>query len=146
MLALFMASEVIVEEASDALDPNALLAKLPIDACGAIVSFIGITRGIDDGKQVYRLEFDAWQSKLNPTLRRLGEEAIEKFGIEHAALSHRTGSVGPAEPIVAIHVSSKHRKEAFEACSWLIDELKAQAPIWKKEVREDGEEWKAGLG
>ncbi|MBI19315.1 MAG: hypothetical protein CMB73_01920 [Euryarchaeota archaeon] len=141
-----MSNRVIVEEAPDVLDPNALLAKLPTDTCGAIVSFIGITRGIDNGKQVYSLEFDAWQSKLNPTLQRLGEEAIEKFGIEYAALAHRTGSVGPAEPIVAIHVSSKHRKEAFQACSWLIDELKAQAPIWKKEVREDGEEWKAGLG
>lgn len=141
-----MSNRVIVEEAPDVLDPNALLAKLPTDTCGAIVSFIGITRGIDKGKQVYSLEFDAWQSKLNPTLQRLGEEAIEKFGIEYAALAHRTGSVGPAEPIVAIHVSSKHRKEAFQACSWLIDELKAQAPIWKKEVREDGEEWKAGLG
>ena len=141
-----MSNRVIVEEAPDVLDPNALLAKLPTDTCGAIVSFIGITRGIDNSKQVYSLEFDAWQSKLNPTLQRLGEEAIEKFGIEYAALAHRTGSVGPAEPIVAIHVSSKHRKEAFQACSWLIDELKAQAPIWKKEVREDGEEWKAGLG
>ena len=141
-----MSNRVIVQEALDVLDPNALLAKLPTDTCGAIVSFIGITRGIDNGKQVYSLEFDAWQSKLNPTLQRLGEEAIEKFGIEYAALAHRTGSVGPAEPIVAIHVSSKHRKEAFQACSWLIDELKAQAPIWKKEVREDGEEWKAGLG
>lgn len=141
-----MSNRVIVEEAPDVLDPNALLAKLPTDTCGAIVSFIGITRGIDNGKQVYSLEFDAWQSKLNPTLQRLGEEAIEKFGIEYAALAHRTGSVGPSEPIVAIHVSSKHRKEAFQACSWLIDELKAQAPIWKKEVREDGEEWKAGLG
>ena len=141
-----MSNRVIVEEAPDVLEPNALLAKLPTDTCGAIVSFIGITRGIDNGKQVYSLEFDAWQSKLNPTLQRLGEEAIEKFGIEYAALAHRTGSVGPAEPIVAIHVSSKHRKEAFQACSWLIDELKAQAPIWKKEVREDGEEWKAGLG
>jgi len=141
-----MSNRVIVEEAPDVLDPNALLEKLPTDTCGAIVSFIGITRGIDNGKQVYSLEFDAWQSKLNPTLQRLGEEAIEKFGIEYAALAHRTGSVGPAEPIVAIHVSSKHRKEAFQACSWLIDELKAQAPIWKKEVREDGEEWKAGLG
>ena len=141
-----MSNRVIVEEAPDVLDPNALLAKLPTDTCGAIVSFIGITRGIDNGKKVYSLEFDAWQSKLNPTLQRLGDEAIEKFGIEYAALAHRTGSVGPAEPIVAIHVSSKHRKEAFQACSWLIDELKAQAPIWKKEVREDGEEWKAGLG
>ena len=80
-------------------------------------------------------------------IAKIRRRSNEKFGIEYAALAHRTGSVGPAEPIVAIHVSSKHRKEAFQkACSWLIDELKAQAPIWKKEVREDGEEWKAGLG
>ena len=66
-----MSNRVIVQEAPDVLDPNALLAKLPTDTCGAIVSFIGITRGIDNGKQVYSLEFDAWQSKLNPTLQRL---------------------------------------------------------------------------
>ena len=61
-------------------------------------------------------------------------------------MAHRTGAVGPQEPIVAIHVGSAHRKEAFAACEWLIDELKRQAPIWKKEVTTDGEKWKEGLG
>jgi molybdopterin synthase catalytic subunit len=54
--------------------------------------------------------------------------------------------VGPGENIVAIHVASPHRKEAFEGCSWLIDELKRQAPLWKKEVKPSGASWKAGLG
>ena len=54
--------------------------------------------------------------------------------------------MGPQEPIVAIHVGSPHRKEAFQACEWLIDELKKQAPIWKKEVTSEGETWKEGLG
>ena len=55
-------------------------------------------------------------------------------------------SGGPGEPTVCIHVASAHRAEGVEACSWLIDELKRQAPLWKKEVRADGEIWKAGLG
>ena len=77
---------------------------------------------------------------------RLGEEAITKFGITSVAMAHRTGKVGPSEPIVSIHVASPHRAEGFEACSWLIDELKAQAPLWKKEIRADGTVWKGGLG
>jgi molybdopterin synthase catalytic subunit len=52
----------------------------------------------------------------------------------------------PGEDIVCIHVASPHRKEGFEACAWLIDALKAQAPVWKKEVRADGAHWKEGLG
>ena len=79
-------------------------------------------------------------------LERLAHEAIKQFGVLSVAMAHRTGSVGPQEPIVAIHVGSPHRKEAFQACEWLIDELKKQAPIWKKEVTTDGETWKEGLG
>ena len=73
-------------------------------------------------------------------------DAIERFGVGGIAMSHRTGVVLPGEDIVCIHVASPHRKEGFEACSWLIDELKAQAPLWKKEVRADGTHWKEGLG
>jgi molybdopterin synthase catalytic subunit len=105
-----------------------------------------VTRGEEDGVAVERLEFDGWEEQLPIVLRRLGEEAIEKFGVHSVVISHRTGSVGPGEPIVAIHVASPHRAEGFEACSWLIDELKAQAPLWKREVRADGSIWKAGLG
>jgi len=141
-----MSERIYIESASDELNPQSLLEKLEKEGCGAIVSFTGITRGMDDGEEVLRLEFDAWQGKLEQTLVELANQAITEFGIHSVAMSHRIGSVGPQEPIVSIHVSSPHRKEAFTACSWLIDELKSQAPLWKKEVKPSGETWKAGLG
>ena len=141
-----MAERVFVEEAPTELKPSELRNRLPTQGCGAVVSFVGITRETEGEDAVLRLEFDAWKDHLTPVLSRLGHEAIDAYGVRFVALAHRTGSVGPQEPIVAIHVASPHRKEAFEACSWLIDELKKQAPIWKKEVTSAGETWKEGLG
>jgi molybdopterin synthase catalytic subunit len=128
------------------LDPEGLREMLDSDGCGSVVSFVGLTRGEDDGVIVERLEFDAWAERLPMVLAELAEQALGQFGVSSVVLAHRTGSVGPGEPIVCIHVGSPHRAEGFEACSWLIDELKRQAPLWKKEIRADGEAWKAGLG
>ena len=141
-----MSGFIVIEEALHSLDEVALKSKLETEGCGAIVSFLGITRGKEGDADVLRLEFDAWQEQLTPVLHSLAEQAIESFGINAVAMAHRVGSVGPSEPIVSIHVGSPHRKEAFQACEWLIDELKKQAPLWKKEVTSDGESWKAGLG
>ena len=141
-----MQGHIFIQEAPKGLDVDELRSHLQTDGCGAIVSFIGITRGVDEGEEVLRLEFDAWQERLSETLNGLAEEAVAKFGLHSVAMGHRTGSVGPGENIVAIHVASPHRKEAFEGCSWLIDELKRQAPLWKKEVKPSGATWKAGLG
>ena len=141
-----MSLRVVVEEAPDVLQPDALRSKLNTEGCGAVVSFVGLTRETEGEADVLRLEFDAWQDKLTPVLRRLADEAVDRFGVFSVAMAHRTGAVGPQEPIVAIHVGSPHRKEAFQACEWLIDELKKQAPIWKKEVTTHGETWKEGLG
>ena len=141
-----MSLRVVVEEAPDVLQPDALRSKLNTEGCGAVVSFVGLTRETEGEADVLRLEFDAWQDKLTPVLRRLADEAVDRFGVLSVAMAHRTGTVGPQEPIVAIHVGSPHRKEAFQACEWLIDELKKQAPIWKKEVTTHGETWKEGLG
>ncbi len=141
-----MNERIYIESAIEQLDSQSLLDKLQTDDCGAIVSFSGITRGMDEGEKVLRLEFDAWEDKLEETLFDLARQAIADFGISSVAMSHRIGSVGPGETIVSIHVGSSHRKEAFAACSWLIDELKSQAPLWKKEVKPSGENWKAGLG
>lgn len=141
-----MAGKIIIEEANDGLDPDALRSQLSVDGCGAIVSFLGITRGHDNDEPVIRLEFDAWQNELSGVLHNLAEQAITLFSLNSVAIAHRTGKVEPMEPIVSIHVASPHRKEAFEGCSWLIDELKRQAPLWKKEVKPSGETWKAGLG
>ena len=146
MFRIDMGASIIIEEAPNFLDSNALLQKLPKQGCGAIVSFLGITRGFEGDAEVLRLEFDAWQDKLTSVLEGLAKQAIDDFSVTAVAMSHRTGSVGPEEPIVAIHVGSPHRKEAFHACHWLIDELKKQAPLWKKEVTSKGESWKAGLG
>ena len=141
-----MQGHISIQEAPEELDIDAIRSDLNTDGCGAIVSFVGITRGIDDGEEVLRLEFDAWQEKLSQTLQGLAEQAISDFGLHSVAMAHRTGSVGAGENIVAIFVASPHRKEAFEGCSWLIDELKRQAPLWKKEVKPSGATWKAGLG
>ncbi len=111
-----------------------------------MVTVLGVTRREEDGVTVERLEFDAWEEQLPIVLDDLGEQAITAFGVHSVAISHRTGSVEPGESIVAINVASPHRGEGFEAYSWLIDELKAQAPLWKREVRADGVIWKAGLG
>ena len=145
-LSVGMDGEIVIRESPESLDHQALLNSLNLDGCGAVVSFLGITRGHENGKEIYRLEFDAWQEKLGSVLYGLAEDVIIKFGVKKVAMSHRTGSVKAGENIVSIHVASPHRKEAFRACEWLIDELKIQAPIWKKEVSNMGETWKAGLG
>ena len=141
-----MAERVVIHVESEFLDSEVILSELDLSGCGGIVSFLGITRGVEDGIKVHALEFDAWEERLPEVLNNLVLESIDRFGVLAVAMSHRVGRVGAGEPIVSIHVGSAHRKEAFEACSWLIDSLKKQAPLWKKEIREDGTHWKEGLG
>jgi molybdopterin synthase catalytic subunit len=101
---------------------------------------------MEEGFSVKSLEFDAWGDRLPDVLRSIANQSITEFGVKSVVIAHRIGSVEPSEDIVCIHVGSAHREEGFSACSWLISELKKQAPLWKKEIREDGEFWKAGLG
>ena len=139
-------NNIIIEISESELDAELLKNKLNFEGCGAVVSFIGITRDLEHGERVLQLEFDAWIEQLKPTLSGIAETIKEEFGVSGIAISHRVGVVGPQENIVAIHVCSPHRKEAFLACSKIIDELKIQAPLWKKEVTESGAKWKSGLG
>ncbi len=139
-------SQVVVVVEPEKIDVDGLRKLLDIKGCGSIVSFVGLTRGEADGVEVERLEFDAWEEELPSALQSISIDALGRFGANSVVIAHRIGRVEPEEPIVCIHVGSEHRAEGFEACSWLIDELKRQAPLWKKEVREDGAIWKAGLG
>ncbi|MDP6333899.1 MAG: molybdenum cofactor biosynthesis protein MoaE [Candidatus Poseidoniaceae archaeon] len=141
-----MSGHILIENAIEKINADQLKSKMNLEGCGAVVSFLGITRAKNEDTNVIQLEFDAWLDKLPSVLHRLAEQAIEKFGIISVAMAHRVGIVKANEDIVAIHVGSAHRKAAFKACEWLIDELKSQAPLWKKEVTDAGEEWKAGLG
>ncbi|HIF03919.1 MAG TPA: hypothetical protein EYQ80_00420, partial [Candidatus Poseidoniales archaeon] len=100
-----MTEIILIEEAGESLDSQGLLARLNKTGCGSVVSFLGITRGEDDGQEVLRLEFDAWANQLPSVLHRLAEEAISEFGVYAIAMSHRTGTVLPGEDIVCIHVA-----------------------------------------
>ena len=128
------------------IQPEGLRELVDTVGCGSVVSFVGLTRGFEQGSVVERLEFEAWEEELPRVLQKIALQSITKFGVKCVVIAHRTGSVEPGDTIVCIHVGSEHRREGFAACSWLISELKNQAPLWKKEIREDGEYWKSGLG
>jgi|TARA_B100001996_G_scaffold312361_1_gene254480 molybdopterin synthase catalytic subunit len=137
---------VHIEVSREPLDTSQLRGLVDTQGCGSIVSFVGITREMEDGFSVKSLEFDAWEGRLPDVLRSIATQSLSDFGVKSVVIAHRIGSIEPGENIVCIHVGSPHRAEGFSACSWLISELKKQAPLWKKEIREDGEFWKAGLG
>ena len=112
--------------ASDApIDTGGLLSKLDTDGAGAIVSFLGIVRSENEGEEVLSLEFEAWEEKLPEVLMRIGRQALEQNNLHSISITHRTGVVLPGEVIVCIFASSPHRAEAFDGCSWTIDEFKA---------------------
>ncbi|KAI9206748.1 Molybdopterin biosynthesis MoaE [Polychytrium aggregatum] len=128
------------------LDPLLLLVRDGQD--GAIATFTGTTRDhfVVDGvrKRVLRLEYEAYEPMAHKALLELLAQARQRWPeITHQAIVHRIGVVPVAEASVIIVVTSPHRQEALAACSWLIDELKATVPIWKKEFYEDGSTWKA---
>ncbi len=109
--------------------------------CGAILVFIGTVRDMSDDKKVLYLQYEAYREMAEKLLSKLSEDAKQRFGVKHISIAHRTGKVYPGEVSVAIAVSSPHRKEAYEASRYLIESLKKETPIWKKEFREEGGEW-----
>ncbi|XP_069980965.1 molybdopterin synthase catalytic subunit [Penaeus vannamei] len=112
-------------------------------SCGAVSLFVGTTRNHFQGRQVVRLEYEAYEEMAEKEMLSLCKLAREKWNIKHIAIYHRLGVVPVLESSVIIAVSSTHRRESLEATSFLIDELKARVPIWKKEMYDDGGgDWK----
>jgi molybdopterin synthase catalytic subunit len=109
---------------------------------GAVVLFLGTTRAVTDGRETLRLDYEAYGEMAEAELRKLAEEARRRWPVVGCAIVHRLGTVPPAEPSVAVAVSTPHRQDAFEAGKWLIDTLKESVPIWKREHWADGStEW-----
>lgn len=108
-----------------------LVQKMKKPEMGAIVTFLGVVRA-DGG--IKGMNVEVYKEMGEKELERLEREAHEKFEIEAVEIVHREGSLEVGENIVVILVGAKHRKEAFRACEYLIDELKERVPIWKKEV------------
>jgi molybdopterin synthase catalytic subunit len=111
------------------------------DEAGAIATFLGTTRNVNVGRDVTRLEYEAYPEMAIREMERIGEEAKRDFAVAAVAIVHRIGVVDVGEASVAIAVSAAHRDAAFRACRFAIDRLKEIVPIWKKEHYVGGEVW-----
>ena len=108
---------------------------------GAVNAFVGTVRDNAKGKQVLRLEYEAYESMAVAEIQKIVDAAAAKWPLQGWGISHRVGVLRPGEVAVVVAVSTPHRADSFAACQYIIDTLKETVPIWKKEVLEDGEEW-----
>jgi molybdopterin synthase catalytic subunit len=136
--------EPLIQLTREPLDRDALVAAVGSASSGGIVIFEGVVRDNARGKQVRYLEYDVYPEMAERQIRALVAEARRRWGVEHVAVAHRYGRLEIGEASVIIVVATPHRAEAFDACRYLIDTLKATVPIWKKEVATNGEEWVEG--
>lgn len=126
------------------IDIPSMILRAGDPAAGGIAIFIGTVRSASPERRdspVLRLEYEAYPSMATLQLRHICEEALAKYRAIHLLVQHRTGVLDVGEPAVAVVASTPHRAEAFDACRYVIEELKKRVPIWKKEVFEDGAEW-----
>ena len=101
---------------------------------GAVIHFLGLVRGTEGGKKISAIEYEAFQKMVEHQFHLLFDEMEKRWPIESVRLVHRVGVVKVNEPSLWVEVIAPHRGEAFEACQWLIDEMKRVVPIWKKPV------------
>ena len=126
----------------DPIDVAALHATLPQD--GALCLFLGVVRNENGGRPVRYLEYEAYEEMALPLMEEIESETRRRWPVTDVRLVHRLGRLEIGEPSVAVAVSSPHRNEAFAACRFAIDTLKAKVPIWKKEFYAGGEAWLEG--
>lgn len=131
----------MIELVSQPIDREAVIEHVASPVAGALVTFEGRVRDHARGKRVTSLFYEAYQEMALRQLREIGEEALNRWPLVKIGIVHRLGHLELGETSIFIAVSSVHRREAFEACRFIIDTIKEKVPIWKKEFYEDGEVW-----
>jgi molybdopterin synthase catalytic subunit len=139
-------AEIHAALSQESLDVVGALDAVASPECGAVASFVGTVRrepavGAKKEELVTALEYDAHPEIAWQKLHEIAEEACVKWDVQHLVAVHRVGFCPLGEPTVVIACSAPHRADALEACRWVIDELKASVPIWKKEIYESGDAW-----
>ncbi len=128
------------------LDGQALIRAVQTDSDGAVALFLGTVRDHNEGRKVIGLEYSAYEEMALQELERVRDQALERFEITRAAVVHRLGALEIGETSVAVAIAAPHRTAAFDACRFVIDTLKRNVPIWKKEMFAGGEVWVEGEG
>ncbi len=132
---------VRIQKGPFSLDEEIGRLKKSSESIGAIVTFLGTTRDISQGKPVSKLEFEHYPGMAEKKLEEIRGKALKDYGVTDVVIIHRVGILPVGENIVLIAVAARHRDEAFRACRFCIDELKRITPIWKRETTPDGEVW-----
>ncbi|WP_417823306.1 molybdenum cofactor biosynthesis protein MoaE [Thalassospira lucentensis] len=124
-------------------DPGAELAALTDGRTdiGAAVSFVGLVRDIHGGDTVSALTLDHYPGMTERELEKIADEAGNRWKLDGIRIVHRFGRMAPGERIVLVIALSAHRRDAFEACDFVMDFLKTRAPFWKREETQNGEKW-----
>lgn len=129
----------------EVLSVEAVSCAVAGTSCGAVITFAGTVRGETRGRAVLCLEYEAYVPMAVKVLRAIADEAARRWPGVRVAVRHRTGRLEPGELAVVVAAAAPHRADAFAACQQVIDRLKQDAPIWKKEIYADGASW-VGLG
>lgn len=135
--------EKIVIVQSEPLDTSQLEAAVAnaSSKVGAVVSFSGLVRDFNDSGDIKGLELEHYPGMTEKTLSALLDRAEDRWDLIGASVAHRVGKIWNGEVIVYVSVASQHRKQAFEACEYIMDFLKTDAPFWKKELSDKGDHW-----
>ncbi len=128
------------------LDVGGAAAAASQPACGAVALFVGTVRATpaaegSEGKDVVALDYEAHPDLAPARLRDIAEQAAARFGLAAVIVHHRTGHCPLGEPTVVIACGAPHRGDALDACRFVIEEVKATVPIWKRELYSDGSAW-----
>jgi molybdopterin synthase catalytic subunit len=132
----------MIELTEQSIDTSAVVNRVRHPEAGAVVLFLGTTRELTGDRQTVALDYEAYREMAERQLAELEAEARRRWPVIECSIVHRLGRVPPTEASVAIAVSTPHRGDAFAAGQWLIDSLKHDVPIWKREQWADGtQEW-----
>jgi molybdopterin synthase catalytic subunit len=137
-----------LEISTEPIALDALVRAVRTDACGAVVTFLGVVRATspDDPRPVERIRYEAYPALALPQLREIAAAAVAAFGPVEIAIVHRTGDLVRGEASIGIAVGAPHRGRAFDACEFAIDAIKVRLAVWKQEVFADGETaWRANV-
>ncbi|HEY3282620.1 MAG TPA: molybdenum cofactor biosynthesis protein MoaE [Armatimonadota bacterium] len=123
----------------DPLDLQAMIRQAHGTCDGAVVTFLGTVRDLSEGRQVVSMEYHAYEAMAAKELEAARQETLDRYPVSQVLVAHRIGHLQLCEASVAIVVTSPHRAEAFDACRFAIDRIKARVPVWKREHFPDGD-------
>ncbi len=128
------------------IDVNEIILETHHDSAGAISLFIGTVRNHNEGKKISGIHYEAYKEMAETVLSEIENAAMKKWNVKKLVAVHRIGDLTVGDISVIVAVSTEHRKEAFEACKYVIDMIKNRVPIWKKERSDAGEHWLEATG